>query len=77
MTDIKPSGPRLRVGYVGVAFPSFYGTEHNQYGRAIDGLRAPGRASRFRPGRYRGTRQRSCPCRKRSQRNSRTSRLTF
>ncbi|MCP4306536.1 MAG: hypothetical protein GY788_17040 [bacterium] len=39
MTDVNSTGPRLRIGYVGVAFPSFYGTEHNQYGRAIDGLR--------------------------------------
>lgn len=30
--------PRLRIGYVGVAFTSYFGEEENQYGRAIDGL---------------------------------------
>lgn len=30
---------RLRVGYVGVAFTSYFGEEYNQYGRAIDGLK--------------------------------------
>lgn len=30
---------RLRVGYVGVAFGSYYADEHDQYGRAIGGLR--------------------------------------
>ncbi len=29
----------LRVGYVGVAFESYYADEHDQYGRAIGGLR--------------------------------------
>ncbi|MCY4371669.1 MAG: hypothetical protein OXF41_20150 [bacterium] len=29
---------RLKVGYVGVAFGSYYADEHDQYGRAIDGL---------------------------------------
>ncbi|MCP3976723.1 MAG: hypothetical protein GY720_19735, partial [bacterium] len=32
------TGPRLRVGYVGVAFPSFYATELNEYSKAIAGL---------------------------------------
>ncbi len=30
---------RLKVGYVGVAFGSYYADEHDQYGRAIGGLR--------------------------------------
>ena len=30
---------RVRIGYVGVAFASYYADEHNQYGRAIGGLR--------------------------------------
>jgi len=30
--------PRLRIGYVGVAFTSYFGEEYNQYERAIDGL---------------------------------------
>ncbi|VAW04925.1 hypothetical protein MNBD_ACTINO02-2011 [hydrothermal vent metagenome] len=30
---------RLKVGYVGVAFTSYFAEEYNQYGRAIDGLR--------------------------------------
>ena len=30
---------RLRIGYVGVAFTTYYADEHNQFGRAIDGLR--------------------------------------
>ena len=29
---------RLRIGYVGVAFGTYYADEHNQYGRAIGGL---------------------------------------
>ncbi len=29
---------RLRVGYVGVALASYFAEEHNQYGRAIQGL---------------------------------------
>ncbi len=29
---------RLRIGYVGVAFGSYYAEEHDQYGRAIRGL---------------------------------------
>lgn len=33
------NGRRLRVGYVGVAFGSYYADEHDQYGRAIRGLR--------------------------------------
>jgi L-fucose isomerase-like protein len=33
---MKPQ--RLRVGYVGVAFESYYAAEHNQFQRAIDGL---------------------------------------
>ncbi len=32
--------PRLRVGYVGVAFPTFYATELNEYAKAIAGLQA-------------------------------------
>lgn len=40
MTDTTSSGPRLRIGYVGVAFPSYFGSELNQYGRAVDGLRS-------------------------------------
>ena len=32
------SGERLRVGYVGVAFESYYADEHDQYRRAITGL---------------------------------------
>ncbi|MXX01411.1 MAG: hypothetical protein F4Z79_07325 [Acidimicrobiia bacterium] len=31
---------RVRVGYVGVAFGSYYADEHDQYGRAMRGLRA-------------------------------------
>ncbi|MXZ67900.1 MAG: hypothetical protein F4Z17_02640, partial [Acidimicrobiia bacterium] len=31
-------GGRLRVGYVGVAFESYYADEHDQYRRAISGL---------------------------------------
>ncbi len=31
---------RLKIGYVGVAFGSYYADEHNQYGRAIGGLQA-------------------------------------
>lgn len=34
------AGPRLKIGYVGVAFTSYYGVELNQYGRAINGLSA-------------------------------------
>jgi len=30
--------PRLRIGYVGVAFTSYFGEEYNQYERAIEGL---------------------------------------
>ena len=30
--------PRLRIGYVGVAFATYFGEELNQYQRAIDGL---------------------------------------
>lgn len=30
--------PRLKIGYAGVAFTSYFGEEYNQYGRAIDGL---------------------------------------
>ncbi len=30
--------PRLKIGYVGLAFTSYFGEEYNQYGRAIDGL---------------------------------------
>lgn len=29
---------RLRLGYAGVAFPTYFADEHNQYRRAIDGL---------------------------------------
>ncbi len=32
--------PRLKVGYVGVAFGSYYADEHDQYGRAIRGLQS-------------------------------------
>ncbi len=38
MTDMRPNEARLRIGYVGVAFASYYGIELNQYGRAISGL---------------------------------------
>ena len=31
---------RLRVGYVGAGFGSYYAVEHDQYGRAVRGLRA-------------------------------------
>jgi len=34
------SGRRVKIGYVGVAFGSYYADEHNQYGRAIRGLQA-------------------------------------
>lgn len=40
MTDMQPNQPRLRIGYVGLAFTSYFGIELNQYGRAIDGLNA-------------------------------------
>ncbi len=33
-----PQHERLRIGYVGVAFTSYFGEEYNQYERAIDGL---------------------------------------
>ena len=29
---------RLRVGYVGVAYSSYFAEEHDQYGRAVRGL---------------------------------------
>lgn len=32
------SDRRLKIGYVGVAFGTYYADEHNQYGRAIGGL---------------------------------------
>ena len=35
----RATGRRLRVGYIGVAFGTYYADEHNQYGRAIGGLR--------------------------------------
>lgn len=31
---------RLKIGYVGVAFETYYADEHDQYGRAIGGLQA-------------------------------------
>ena len=34
------SGRRVKIGYVGVAFGSYYADEHDQYGRAIRGLQA-------------------------------------
>ncbi len=37
----------LRVGYVGVAFESYYALEHDQFGRAISGLSALGEAMDF------------------------------
>ena len=40
MNDMRPNLPRLRIGYVGLAFTSYFGIELNQYGRAIDGLSA-------------------------------------
>jgi len=40
MSTMSSVGPRLKIGYVGVAFTSYYGIELNQYGRAIDGLTA-------------------------------------
>jgi hypothetical protein len=38
MNTSASDSPRLRIGYVGVAFTSYYGQEYNQYERAIDGL---------------------------------------
>ena len=34
------SGRRVKIGYVGVAFGSYYADEHDQYGRAIRGMQA-------------------------------------
>jgi len=36
------SPERLRVGYIGVAYSSYFADEHDQYGRAIRGLTALG-----------------------------------
>lgn len=40
MTAAPSERSRLKVGYVGVAFTSYYGIELNQYERAIEGLSA-------------------------------------
>ena len=39
--------PRLKIGYVGLAFPAFFADEHNQYERAINGLQALGKQLDF------------------------------
>ena len=38
---------RLRVGYVGVAYSSYFAEEHDQYGRALRGLEELGRELDF------------------------------